>query len=129
MSMAVVCAQVSFFGPSVGSVAGKGFGSRKGYASLTCRASSGGTRRDYEKILAREQKRRVREYFAPLRILASVAQVGERCVSSAGAQLRARLDLVRSGQILLQLLWTQGLNAAADEGFSAAAEGLVLVLS
>lgn len=58
--MAVVCAQLSFFGPSVGAVAGKGFGSRNGYASLTCRASSGGTRRDYEKILAREQKRRVR---------------------------------------------------------------------
>ncbi|KAG0560348.1 hypothetical protein KC19_10G173700 [Ceratodon purpureus] len=81
MSMAVVCAaQLSLFGPSVdgaeamryrkctlGASSG-GFifrphrdcGNGHGYALLSCRASSGGSRRDYEKILARQQKRRVR---------------------------------------------------------------------
>lgn len=79
MSMAMVCAQLSLFGPSVGATHTKSHSKctlasssaglqvfraeenyREGYTSLACRASSGGSRRDYEKILARQQKRRVR---------------------------------------------------------------------
>ena len=86
MSMAMVCAQLSLFGPSAGATDAKSHskctvasssaglqvfraqencGHREGYTSLACRASSGGSRRDYEKILARQEKRRVREYSVP----------------------------------------------------------------
>jgi len=81
--MAVVRANVRWLGPSalvpckakscdVGSSSAAGlffqpqqiYSGQKGYSSLTCRASSGGSRRDYEKILARQKNRRVRKYFA-----------------------------------------------------------------
>jgi len=77
--MAVVRANVRWLGPSalvpckakscdVGSSSAAGlffqpqqiYSGQKGYSSLTCRASSGGSRRDYEKILARQKNRRVR---------------------------------------------------------------------
>lgn len=88
MSMAVECARWDWLSPSVvasktkscssnrfnvaSSTAGlvfevqQNYGGQKGYMSLACQASSGGSRRDYEKILARKKNRRVREYFVAL---------------------------------------------------------------